>query len=1263
MIFRPMPHISMFEKLLITLFLLINTSLVYGQLNQSITSHIDIIPSIRESEQMLPFKGEGGFREGLPLFRFRIAVPASTDKNSLTLNITDLRWVSDNDVYIKEYPKEFKVPEKQLICIKKQSYVEVEIVPYTTISEKPCRLESFNLELSFSSIATTKATTEKYANSSVLASGNWLKVSVTETGIHKIPYSAISGWGFSDPSKVRIFGYGGEMLPKSNSEPRPDDLPEVAIWHYNNAIYFYAQGPVIWKWDDTKEMFLHQIHDYSDVAYYFLTDLSGSAKSIAEQTFENGTVNYTSTHFDDYKYHEQELNNLLKSGRRWYGEKFSSNDMLSREFNFSFPLRDVTIPVKISSRVVCRDNRSSSFKYIINDKASACMNLTTSAIAFSDNTGYYATESDGFCSFSDETANIKVSLSLLNTSGTVSGWLDYITLNARSNLKLTDNQLIFRDKSSQADGNITLFSIDNASDETVVWDITNRNSAEKIPSSLNSNTLEFKVSTSQLKEFAAFNPSGQFPVPEKIETVTNQNLHASQQVDYIIVTPKEFLSQANLLAALHIEKSGLSTLVVTPETIYNEFSWGHKDPTAIRSFLKMLYDRAGDNESETPKYLLLFGDGSYDNRTDDENAKSHIITYQSENSIHRTNTYITDDYFGFLDDAEGSDDQDDRPDIGIGRIPVNSATEAQNAYKKSKFYIEQQATGEWRKLVTFVGDDEDSNIHMRDANLLAEKVENNNSQFDVRRIFLDNYTQTTTTSGEEYPDAEEYINRTISEGTLIFNYVGHGNAALLAAEEVINITSIRAWNNISKLPVFVTATCEFSRFDDPSEVSAGEELFLSTNGGAIALLSTSRIVFSSLNYQLNNAFFDYVFTHDSNGEKPSLGDIILKTKTASGNSINKLNFSLLGDPALKLIYPENKINITKINNKDINEECDTLKALSKIVLEAEIVDKGNNILESFNGTAAITVYDKPVETETLGNDGSTPFEFSEYSRTLFNGEATVTNGRFTSEFIIPFDIPYNYAPGRISLYAYSSVSDEAFGANNDIIVGGLSLASLDDPESPNITLYLDNESFNPGDKTGTTPVLYAVISDNSGINTSGYGIGHDITLIIDEDTDNPVILNDYYQAKSDTYKDGVLIYQLSELTEGAHTISLKVWDTYNNSAIAETWFTVGDTRELKIFDFKCYPNPLPANGTLWYSFKMDDPNSTISITIETINLGGNFLGRNKVQITSSNNDIAPIALYLSNIGINKPGIYFIRFQISTSSGRRTQVVQKIMVHP
>lgn len=1098
---------------------------------------------------------------------------------------------------------------------------------------------------------------------SALASGTWNKVAVSQTGIHRIPYATLRSWGYTNPAAVSVFGNGGKMVPRLNSAERPDDLPEIGVWHYKDALYFYAYGPVEWEWDSNKLIFQHRLHLWENKSYYFISDSKGLPKAIETLPAVGTTPARSVSSYDHRTYHEMENISLILSGRKWFGESFSvTNNTLERTINFQIPDRISSEELRISAAVAGRSALVNQFNFKINEDAFPALVLSVPPLDISRYDSHFARETSGMGRATAGNGELNVLVQYTDLNSNATGWLDYITINSRAALNLRNGELQFRDFSSVSPGETLEFNISNADQSTVIWDVSHRLSPARIALTTAGNTASFRINGDNLyREFVAFNPSATFPSPTLVGAVSNQNLHAISQAHYIIVAPDLFLSQALELAEIHRTRQGLNVEVVTPTQLYNEFSWGHTDPTAIRSFMRMFYERWGSDNENSPRYLLLFGHGSYDSRTEDPDKKSLVVTYQSENSVHITDSYVTDDYFGFLDPSEGDSDRYDRLDIGIGRIPARTQEEATIAVEKIKRYLDNQDSGNWRKLLTFLADDGDFTIHMRDADLLAEKVEGNYPQFDIRKIYLDNYKKTSSHTGERSPGAQNMVDRTIAEGTLLFNFVGHGGVNGLTGEQVITKAGIEKWSNSRKLPLFVTATCEFSRYDKPLDISAGERVLFNPHGGGIALLSTTRVVYSGLNFQLNNAFFNYVFERDEEGNTPTLGEIIKNTKNNAGNSVNKLNFSLLGDPALKIIYPQLKVKTTAINNKPLTDIPDTLKALSKAHIRGEITNNAGIRLKDYNGKVDVIVYDKRLETTTLGNGGETPFKFKNYSNILFKGIATVTNGEFEASFMIPYDIRYNYAPGKISYYARSEDSGEAFGAFKDVIIGGSSDITTGDNEGPDIELYLNHSGFKPGDKTGSSPLLYANIFDEAGINTSGNGIGHDIIVIINGETNKPIILNDYFQAKPDDYRAGSIIYQLPEMKPGTYELSFRAWDNYNNSRTASLSFVVDDTNDLTIRNFKWYPNPLHSNSTGYYSFETDEPNAALTITAETIAFSGTVAGRSKSLTVAEGNHVEGLPLPLSEIGIRYPGIYLVRFHIKSASGKETQRVEKIVV--
>ena len=1117
-------------------------------------------------------------------------------------------------------------------------------------------------------VSELKLLTDRYADNSVLSSGKWVKISVEESGIYKITYSKLKDWGFSTPEQVRVFGYGGEMLPAANSVPRPDDLPEAAIWHHNSAIYFYAQNIAIWNWDNSQQMFLHDLHRYSNTAYYFLSDIPGNIKTVSEQAAETGNANVTVTNFDDYKYHEVELRKLGTSGAHYFGEDFFNGS--SRSFNFAFPSRDVSAPVKLYVRVAAKGEKVSIFNVNLKNQSSAILSLTVESTASKYD---YAKEKIDKATFNSNTGNIDIDIKFSSTGNP--GYLDYIVINTRSSLKMNDSQLIFRDKESNQTGNIALFKISNANSETVVWDITNRNEIKKVPAIISGSSLEFKTSVSELKEFVAFNPSGNFPVP-KDESIENQNLHKIKNVDYIIVAHKDFHPYAQKLADLHFQYDGLTTIIVTPEQIYNEFSYGHKDATAIRSFAKMIYDRNGGI-----KYLLLFGDGSYDNKVllPNRNSKYEILTWQTEHSLNDNSSYVSDDYFGFLDDNEGSSHHQDKLDIAIGRFPVNSISAAATCVDKVRKYMEEQSNGTWRNQITFLADERGDlhyePQHLQQAETCSNVIETLHPQFHVNKIYMDSYPKVTTSSGKTYPMASEAANRAVNEGTLIFNYIGHGSPTSMAHEKIITRVHVKKWKNIKSLAFFLTFTCELSRFDDHNIVSLGEEMLLHPYGGAVALFTTTRQVGIGSNGDLNRYFHDYVFNEEDTGQKQSIGKALMLAKNRQGGD-NKLRFVFLGDPAIKLVHPDIKMKIDEITDVNRNEVVDTIKALSQIGLRGSVTTNSDEIIKNFNGIVEITVYDKELTLNTLCNDcdtydvdtilkGNKFLFYDQYSNIIYRGRATITNGIFQSEFIVPHDIRYNYDKGKISLYAYSTDegdSRQAGGANKDFIVGGFDDNADLDIEGPQITLYLNHKSFKSGDTTGSSPLLFAFIKDESGLNI-GNGIGHDLLLTIDGDKENVIILNNYFQGDVDNFRAGTVIFQLPDLESGKHEISLKAWDTHNNSSIATLNFIVEKGKELKISNFILHPVPVKTFNPIYFSFETDEPNSAITVSIDGINSAGGITGLSQREMISYGSSVEESQLDLTSIGIRTPGIYFIRFIITTDTGKKGQIVQKIIVRP
>lgn len=1148
--------------------------------------------------------------------------------------------------------------------------------PFLTFSFIPIRqnillgifeaLVSFDIEivsqpLPFSS---TRSASRTYRSSSLMASGEWYKLAVHQTGIHQITYGQLQEMGINvasiDPRNIRVFGYGGKMLPENSGEPRYDDMMENAIFVYGEQdgrmdpqdyILFYGQGPVTWKYNPLKQAFEHTNHLYSDEIYYFLTTDLGTGKRM--EPLANTTAEATDlvTTFSDYASHEVDQVNLIKSGRIWLGEVF---DVVTEyHFPFEFPNIDRNTPVRVKTQLAARSTINSSFRI----QAGSEVQIASITAVSSNYNSQYARETTNTFEFLPESSQVNVSIKYNKTTSVSSGWLNYLEINARRLLRLTGDQMAFRDAISAGPGHVAEFVLSDASPPVFIWDVTNPVNALQVVAKSEGADLIFRVYSDSIREFIAFNGNS-FLQATFIEKLANQNLHAIGPVDYIIITPEVFLEQANRLAGFHAENNGLSTVVVNLHQIYNEFSSGVQDITAIRDFVKMIYDRAATGEE--PRYLLLFGDGSYDNRDRLDGNTNMIPTYQSYESYHPITSYVTDDYFGLLDDGEGTS-ENDMLDIGVGRLPVVTYEEAVVAIDKIIHYAtpSSDVMGDWRNVVTFVADDEDSNIHFIQAENLAKYVDSVYTEYNVNKIYLDSYTQVSTPGGQRYPEVNNAINEQVEKGSLIINYTGHGGEVGWAHERVLELSDINSWTNFDQMPVFVTATCEFSRFDDPARTSAGEYVFLNPAGGGLALFTTTRATFGSPNYNLNKSFYTYAF-RKIQGSFPTMGDIILNSKRQSGSDNNGRKFILLGDPAQRLAYPEMEVVTTSINSLPMGSEPDTIRALSTVSIQGEIQDTDGLKMTGFNGTIHTTIFDKAQTIVTQGNDGGNTIPFKLQKSILYKGKTTVTNGSFELSFIVPKDIAYNYDHGKMSFYAENGTLD-ANGYNNDIIIGGFDKTVAPDVTGPVIRLFMNNEYFRDGGITDENPVLLAHVEDESGINTVGNGIGHDIVAVLDNNTDDLKVLNDFYQADLNTYKSGVIAYPYVNLSPGPHQIRLKVWDAFNNSSEAEIHFIVKDSGEMVMEDLQNYPNPF--NERTWFTYELNQYGQEMEAEIMIFNTSGQLVYSRIGKMDGNGFRPEPIEWdgRDQNGNLLKRGLYIYRIRVSLSGGKATEKSSKLII--
>ena len=1119
-----------------------------------------------------------------------------------------------------------------------------------------------------------------YKETSVLSSGEWFKISIRKSGIYKLTYNDLIELGISNPENIRIYGNGGKILPLMNRESRPDDLMENAIYMVKGAdgifnqgdyILFYGQGIVTWTYDQTQELFQHAVNDYSGFSNYFLTSSFGAGKKIESLPALDEPADTIITTFDDHDYHERNLNNLIQSGRQWFGEKFDYST--SFDTIFSFPHLVTTSPVLLKANVASRSASLKNFNININNLFNEV--ISVSSISLTDNVGTYARQNSKLIQFLNNGDNIDVKITYGKNESSDEGWLDYLIINARRKLILDSKPLFFRDIQSVKQDRIAEYRIQNADEQTIIWDITDIYNVRRVDASAYEEGMAFKSSVSELKEYVAFDISMEPMVPlmdKNTAHTDNQNLHGTAPHKMLIVTHPLFLNQAERLAAFHRTEDNFSVFVTTTDKVYNEFSSGMPDISAIRDFARMLYERSQGNENDL-QYLLLFGDGSYNNYSKNEGNPNFVPTYQSYSSMTYTHSYVSDDFYGFLDFDEGGSDSMEYYllDIGIGRLPVGDTVEANAVLNKVLTYNSPSSMQDWRNTLLFVGDDQDGNTHMQQANSLADYIRSNYPGFVVKKVLLDAYKQVTSSSGNRYPDVNKAILDNFNKGILIFNYTGHGSENGMAEEQILLKQDIEKLNNKGKYPLFITATCEFSRWDNmiidekdgkfKEQSSAGEAALLNANGGAIALLSTTRVVYSNLNHYLNQNFYYKAFLFDEKGQRYRMGDVIRLTKNAVGQDRNKLNFTLLGDPALQLAYPEYQVITDSINGISTSQNQDTLKAFKEISVSGHVVNQDDLLFESFNGTIYPMVFDKVQTISTLNNDlDQSIMSFAIQENLLFKGKASVTDGRFKFSFIVPKDISYTIGEGKINYYAQNEIID-AHGYFSDFLIGGTSDRLAGDFTGPEIELYLNDENFRDGGITDKDPVIFANVWDESGINTTGNGIGHDIIGILDGNTNNPVVLNDYYQSIQDNYKEGEVIYQLNDLAPGNHTLTVKIWDVFNNSSDKLITFKVIDSDDLVIEQVFNFPNPVTDNT--FFQFEHNMPDKNLIIRIDIFDFSGRLIRSIYRESYAGGYRSEPIEWDGRDINGNKifRGIYPYRVVLETSEGHYAEKFEKLMI--
>lgn len=1102
----------------------------------------------------------------------------------------------------------------------------------------------------------------QFASESVLRQGSWYQVAVTETGVYRIDASLLLSLGL-DPSTIdartlRLFGRTGAPVPQANNAPRVDDLQELPLYPMGSedgvltgtdALLFYAEGPLSWRWDSTAGRWRHQLHPYSDTTYYYLTFEQGLGLRMLTQAAGDTSQPELSTALALWA-EEQESTNLLQSGRLWLGQALAEAGN-----SISGPALNTTQgTARFYWRVAARSAGVSTVG--ISANASLLGQSVLSFVNLADSEGRQAWLAEGNAMVAQSTLGLGAlafTITHARPAGSL-GWLDYLEAHVQQSLVLTDDTHRFYLDSLAGARKLALSNPGGY----LVWDVSEP-LFPLLQEGLTDATgrFAFQAIAGTGQQFVAFRPAAT-PQPIALGAVANQNLHADAPVDYLIIAAPAHQQAAEQLAQLHSQAFGRSTRVVSSEQIYHEFSAGRPEPAALRDYIRMLWVRSG---GMAPSYVLLMGDGQVNGRAIDRSVQ--LPTYQSRESLVATNSYVSDDFYALLESnegfwGEGSGLTEDTPleqasmDLAVGRLPARDATEAQIIVSKIASYLTAGA-GPWQQKVLWVGDYRlgEGFIHTGQADSLARHVRQRNADASFRKLYIDRLPASFTGGQVLFPQAEAALLQELQSGSVLVNYTGHGSNVALSNSRILELAEIAQLNNSPRLPFWVTATCEFGRYDLPEETCGAQALLFSERGGAVGILSSVRLVFSFPNFAFNRNWLDYPLTQQPDGSYPTVGEALRLAKNGTYGSapINTRSFALLADPGLPLQLPRLKTVITTLNGQPL-VASDTLKGLAQLTLTGEVQDAQGNPQPSFSGRVRLRVLDQGQTLRTLISE----MPYQDFPFRLFEGWVEVTNGSFEFSFTLPRDLAPGAGVGRLELFALSADSSRtAYGAQNQA-VGGLEAPAGNDAP-PSIQLFLNDSSFVNGGLVGPNPTLLARLSDDRGFNLSTAGVGHEMLLIIDGDEANAVVLNDLYEPAPGDFTQGSLSYQLNGLSPGPHTLSLRVWDVANQPATASLDFRVAEST-LEMGEIVVFPNP--TQGPIGLRVSHNRAGRPLELRVEIIASGGQLAGTYSQTYTS-----APTTLQLEipSIGL-AAGTQTVRVRLTDgSTGENVTGTRKVIL--
>jgi hypothetical protein len=1093
------------------------------------------------------------------------------------------------------------------------------------------RIKSFSYSISTNNAARISQTnSNSVITNSVLSTGDWYQFYVEKSGVYKVSKGFLQQLGLNvngiDSKKVKIYGNGGRMLPLSNATYYPTDLTENAIqiigendgvFNDDDYILFYAEGVDTWNQESQTNVNL-----YDTKSYYYVTVQGSDGKRIQNMAQPSGNSTLNLSKFDDHQFYEKDLVNIGRLGRKWFGEVFDINQ--EQEFSFNFPNIDTSTPIKLTINTASAAFTPTTFKVSANGQDVGTMSFPA-LVQYSGILFYESALPSNTTFPSSESVKIKLTYNNNGVPGS-KGYLDKIMLTAKRNLQGYGKQFLFQYDLSNSSFGIVNYTLSNANGISQIWDVTDIYNVTKIENT-NQASFSFKANLGEIKKYVALDALDYYtPLKTSKTKIANQNLKGTlfknnqgqfQDIDYVIITPAFLSNQADKLANFHRTYSNLNVKVIPLETIYQEFSSGKQDIAAIRNCIKYIYNNASAPEKKI-KYVNLFGDASYDYKNRISNNTNIVPIYHALNSnTTGESAFASDDFFGLMDASEGNIGSFyGGIDIAVGRMINDNTSQADEMVNKVIEYYDVKSYGGWRNNYVMVSDDSDkssdASLQSRQNNL-ADKITSEKPFLNVNKILLDSYTQEASAGGSRYPKSRTDLFSAFEKGALVFNYLGHGGEDGLASERLWEKSDGQNLINQYKYPLFITITCDFSRFDNPSRPTAGEYTYWNPKGGAISMITTIREIGQYSAENFNDVLAKYLFSYGSN-QYTTIAEALRLSKNSNPNSSTNVVF-YIGDPALMLAIAKPKIRLTKINDIPVSQPVDDFKSLAKMKISGEITDENNIPLTNYNGELATAIFDKFITRSTLNNDGNSPvMPFNVLGETIFRGNASVVNGQFEFSFIVPRDIRVPISNGKISFFSKKNQSFEnQAGYDTSIKVGGINENAVADNNSPRVQLYMNDESFVSGGTTNESPFLVANLEDESGINTAS-GIGHDIVAILDGDVDNPYILNDYYQTNLNDFTKGTLRFPLRNLAIGLHTITFKAWDVYNNPITAEIQFVVVGNESITLTNVLNYPNPFVNYTEFWFSHNR--PYEPLEVQVQVLTVTGKVVWTRNQIVTN-----------------------------------------------